>query len=429
LTDLKIKPTKLSGNVTVPPSKSLAHRAIISAGLAEGTSEIHNIQFSDDMIATINGMRALGAKIEKKQNSITVEGIGSFNAIENQIIDCNESGSTLRFLMPISTLFSGETRFIGRGKLGERPLDAYEEIFKEQGISYTPSGIGRLDTKISGSLKPGDYFVSGDVSSQFITGMLFTLPLLGGGSTLTITTSLESVGYIELTLSVLRAFGVQVDHNNYRRFKIPGNQQYTARDYEIEGDFSQAAFFLSAGALGSDVKVDGLNHYSLQGDQEIIDILEQLNAEFEVDEDSIQARSQELNGDVEIDGSQVPDIIPVVALVASLSKGKTVIKNLSRLRIKESDRLMATQVELAALGANIKIVDNELHIEGVSELQGGVEVWSHKDHRIAMMLGIASTVCKEPIIVKDSESVAKSYPDFWKDFKTLGGKAVDRNLG
>lgn len=429
MTDLKIEPRKLSGNVTVPPSKSLAHRAIISASLANGKSEIHNIQFSDDMIATINGMRALGARIEEKQNRIIVEGVGTFTGLENQTIDCNESGSTLRFLLPISTLFNGETHFIGQGKLGARPLDTYIEIFEEQGISYTSSSTDELDLKVNGSLKPGNYSMSGDVSSQFITGMLLTLPLLDGDSTLTITTDLESVGYIELTLSVLKAFGVQVDHNNYRRFKIPGNQHYTATDYTIEGDYSQAAFFLSAGALGSDVQVDGLNHHSLQGDREIIDILEQLNAEFEVDEDSAQARSQKLNGDVEIDGSQVPDIIPVAALVASLSRGKTVIKNLLRLRIKESDRLMATQKELAALGANIEIVDDELHIEGVSELQGGAEVWSHRDHRIAMMLGIASTVCKGPIIVKDSESVAKSYPDFWKDFNALGGKAIDRNLG
>ena len=429
MTDLEIEPTKLSGNVTIPPSKSLAHRAIISAGLAKGTSEIHNIQFSDDMIATIDGMRALGAKIEEKQNSIVVEGIKSFDELEEQIIDCNESGSTLRFLMPISTLFSGETRFIGQGKLGTRPLNTYEEIFEKQEISYTSSGTTQLDTKVNGSLNPGDYFMSGNVSSQFITGMLFTLPLLNEDSTLTITTDLESVGYIELTLSVLKAFGVQVDHNNYRRFKIPGNQRYTARDYEVEGDYSQAAFFLSAGALGNDVQVNGLNYHSLQGDREIIDILEQLNTEFEIDEDSAKAASKSLKGDIEIDGSQVPDIIPVAALVASLSKGKTVFKNLSRLRIKESDRLMATQTELSALGANIEAVGDDLHIEGVSQLKGGVEVWSHKDHRIAMMLGIASTVCKEPIVIKDAESVAKSYPDFWEDFKTLGGKIIDRNLG
>lgn len=415
MTMITIEPNRLKGTVTVPPSKSMAHRAVICAGLAKGQSVIRNIQLSDDIIATMEGMRAFGATIEQTGNTLIINGCGLDTARISQEIDCNESGSTLRFFVPLATLFEGSTHFVGQGKLGQRPLETYRELFERQGLRYEAGTSEQLDLTIQGQLKSGTFEMRGDISSQFITGMLLTLPLLDGDSTIEITTHLESKGYIDLTLSVLSAFGITVKHDDgYKTFKIKGNQHYQARDYTVEGDYSQAAFWLSAQLLGNEIKVEGLDQDSLQGDREIVRILEQLGAN---EEERI------------IDGSQVPDIIPTVALAAALSKGKTKLINLERLRIKESDRLVATQKELAAIGAQIKIVEDQLHIEGVKSLKGGAEVWSHKDHRMAMMLAVASTVCKEPIQLKDPECVKKSYPDFWEVFKEVGGRTDEWSMG
>lgn len=394
----------------------MAHRAVICASLANGRSVVKDIQLSDDIKATIEGMRTFGAVILQEGDTLTIDGVGTGAKRRGHEIDCNESGSTLRFFVPLATIFEGETRFVGRGKLGQRPLDTYQEIFEGQGLYYQTKPSDGLDLTVAGKLRSGNYEMPGDISSQFITGMLLTLPLLEGDSTLTLTTELESKGYVDLTLSILDEFNIEVTHDStYKQFTIKGNQTYQAREYTVEGDYSQAAFWLSAQALGSTIEVDGLKAKSLQGDREILSILEKLADETE--EERV------------IDGAQVPDIIPVAALVACLSKGKTVIKNLERLRIKESDRLVATQKELAALGAQIEVVGEDLHISGVTTLKGGQEVWSHKDHRMAMMLAIASTVCEEPITIKDAEAVTKSYPNFWEEFENVGGKISERNLG
>lgn len=423
MTQLEITPRKLEGSVSVPPSKSLAHRAIICAALAEGTSTISNIQFSDDIKATIAGMRAFGAEITESENSLSIKGVGlnaSRQAAEGapaqsvRNIDCNESGSTLRFLVPVATLFSGKTRFTGQGKLGQRPLTPFQELFSRQGLDYDLLGTDPLDLLISGQLKPDTVELRGDISSQFITGLLMTLPFLTGDSKIKVTTPLESKGYIDLTLAVFEAFGLEIlVEDEGQTFVIPGGQTMTAQEYSVEGDYSQAAFFLSANLIGNDIDVLGLNPDSLQGDKAIDMILDRLFTE----------------SDREIDGSQFPDIIPIAALAASLSKGRTRFRNLERLRIKESDRLEATQTELEALGADIQIEGNDLVIQGVDYLKGGVTVWSHKDHRMAMMLGIASTRCEEPIIIRDTECVAKSFPHFWNEFKTLGGDIHERHLG
>lgn len=416
MTDLKLEPVKLKGSVTVPPSKSLAHRAIICASLAEGRSKIRNIQYSEDILATIAGMRAFGAVIQTEEDTVIIDGISDYSSGEGRTINCNESGSTLRFLIPLATLFEGKTRFTGQGKLGTRPLDTYEEIFSKQGLHYRPSNTDELDLTVEGSLRPGIYDVRGDVSSQFITGLLFTLPLLEAESEIRMTTPLESEGYVDLTLSMLKTFGINIDFDKEKQvFRVEGNQVYRAQNTTVEGDYSQAAFFLSANALDNSVEVNGMNPASLQGDREIIAILEQLN----------DGASDERT----IDGSQCPDIIPVAALVAALSDGRTTFTNLERLRIKESDRLEAVQKELARLGADIEIDGDALLIKGTAILKGNATVWSHKDHRIAMMLAVASTVCEEPIVIRDTECVAKSYPDFWDVFKQLGGKCSEWNLG
>lgn len=436
MTDLLIKPTKLKGTVDITPSKSMAHRAVISASLSNGESVVDNIVLSEDIQATIDGMISFGADIQildrGHRKRLLIKGVRNNKTTSDRTIDANESGSTLRFFIPIATLFEGETRFIGRGKLGIRPLDTFEKIFQEQGLRFEPSDTDELDLKVEGRLAPGVYEMVGNVSSQFITGLLFTLPLLDGDSVIQLTTELESVGYIDLTLEVLREFGVNITYNEAeRQFIIPGNQNYQARDYTVEGDYSQAAFFLSAAALGNDVTTGGLLADSNQGDKGILDILEQLNAQIKMTGDEIDVTVPEeglTSADV-IDGAQVPDIIPISALVAALSKGKTKIINLKRLRIKESDRLEATKEELTKLGAKVEVVGDELHIEGVSKLKGDVIVSSHKDHRMAMMLAIASTVSEKDIIIKDADYVAKSYPTFWEEFEALGGQISEWNMG
>ena len=430
----KIYPTKLKGEVKIPPSKSMAHRAVICAALSNGICKVTNIDYSDDIIATIEAMKSLGAVINKKGDYLEVVGIKSgSNKInkdihEERIIDCNESGSTLRFLVPIASLFEGINRFIGRGNLGKRPLDTYYKIFDEQGIKYTYKD-GVLDLKTEGKLKAGEFKVKGNISSQFITGLLFTLPLLDGDSKITITTEMESKGYIDLTLSAIKDFGVEIINNDYKEFIIKGNQTYTARDYRVEGDYSQAAFFLCADAISNDVVVNDLKLDSLQGDKEVLDILERMGVKIKSENNGLIGKADNNLKSTIIDGSQCPDIIPVVSLAASLCEGTTEIINAGRLRIKECDRLAAVTSELNKLGAKITEKEEGLIIEGVSSLKGGCKVWSHKDHRIAMTLAIASTVCEEPIIIEDYECVSKSYPEFWSDFKSVGGKFDEWNVG
>ena len=430
MADLKIIPSKLKGSVKIPPSKSMAHRAIICAALSDGICRIDNIDYSDDIIATINAMNSLGATIEKHDDYIEVVGIyKNIHKIKrNRIIDCNESGSTLRFLVPISLLFKGSNKFIGKGNLGKRPLTTYYNIFNDQGIKYSYEE-NNLNLVVDGELKPGVFEVEGNISSQFITGLLFALPLLNGDSKIIITKEMESKGYIDLTLKAISDFGIEIINNNYSEFIIKGNQKYNARNYRVEGDYSQAAFFLCADGLGNNVVCRDLDLNSLQGDKEIIDILERMNVVFNTNEIGL---SGEVNGEListVIDGSQCPDIIPVLSAVSALSKGTTEIINAGRLRIKECDRLSAVTSELKKLGAQIIEKEDGLVITGVEKLQGGVEVWSHKDHRIAMTLAIASTMCKKPIIIKDYECVAKSYPSFFEDFKALGGNIHEWNVG
>ena len=430
----KIYPNKLSGEVKIPPSKSMAHRAVICAALGDGMSKVTNIDYSDDIIATIEAMSSLGAKITQKEDYLEVYGIKcteniKFNEVKSErTIDCNESGSTLRFLVPIAALFEGVNRFVGRGNLGKRPLDTYYNIFDEQGIKYTYKD-GILDLKTEGKLKAGEFKVKGNISSQFITGLLFTLPLLDGDSKIIITTEMESKGYIDLTLSAIKDFGVEIINNNYEEFIIKGNQTYKSRDYRVEGDYSQSAFFFCADALSNDVILNDLKLDSLQGDKEVIDILTRMGLKISNKNNGLIGNVSEGLKSTIIDGSQCPDIIPVVSLVAALSIGTTEIINAGRLRIKECDRLAAVTSELNKLGARIIEKEDGLIIEGVKELKGGIEVWSHKDHRIAMTLAIASTMCTEPIILKDYECVSKSYPQFWDDFKNVGGVFDEWNVG
>ncbi len=419
---IKIIPSKLSGTVKIPPSKSMAHRAIICASLSEGVSTISGVDYSEDIIATIDGMKSLGATIEQSGDTLTICGKNLLHNTNDTHCDifCNESGSTLRFLVPISIISDKSVRFTGKGNLGKRPLTPFYEIFDKQGIEYSYVD-NILDLQINGHLTADTFELAGNISSQFITGLLFSLPLLEHNSTIKITTPLESRGYIDLTLQMMERFGIKIQNNNYESFEILGNQQYKHCHYQVEGDFSQAAFFLVAGAIGNDITCSDMNINSLQGDKQAIEFLKEMGAEILIENNTLKAIASNLN-EIVMDGSECPDIIPVMTVAGALSCGNPEVINAVRLRIKECDRLMAISTELNKLGAIIQEEAEGLKLTAVKEFKGNCTVSSHEDHRIAMSLAIAATRCEQPIILEHPECVSKSYPSFWKDYVALGGK-------
>ena len=400
---VRITPQKLNGKVCAPPSKSAAHRAILCAGLACGESKISNLAYSEDISATLSVIEKLGAKVRANGSTATITGVCKGKQLNKQNLNCNESGSTLRFVIPIALALGGSFSVMGKGRLMQRPLDDYYKIFDSQGIYHK-----KEDDKIffDGKLSGGKYELSGNVSSQYITGLLYSLPLLSTDSEIVITTPIESVGYIKMTLEMLEKFGILIEvSDDYRSYRISGNQSYKACDYIVEGDYSQAAFYYVANEFGNDIEISGLLADSLQGDKAILDV--------------ISAFKEEKN-ERTIDVSQIPDLVPIISVLATQTDGVTHIINAGRLRIKESDRLTAVTQELTKIGAKIDEFDNSLTIYGKTALSGGV-VDSHNDHRMAMSLAIASTVASGEIKICGSDSVKKSYKDFWEVFCSLGG--------
>lgn len=424
MTTLRLTPTNLTGTVHIPSSKSMGHREIICAALAQGESTVGNISMSKDIAATIAGMTALGASftpLAKAGERAAFQITGALPHVVDNIIDCGESGSTLRFLVPLGAICQEPLTFLGSGKLPTRPLEPYYNIFKQQGLSYKPyTETVNLPLTLQGPLQSGSYTLPGDVSSQFISGLLFALPLLQGDSSLEITGKLESQSYIEMTLGALRKYGVVIEHDNYRHYSISGGQQYKPCQAQVEGDFSQIAFWLVAGTLGKTITATGMNMASLQGDKAILNLLQQFSGALTIEEGSVTAQPTATTGTV-IDATDCPDLIPVLTVLAAVSKGHTEIVNAGRLRIKECDRLAAMATSLNKLGAKIVEKPEGLSIEGVRHFTGGtLDCWN--DHRIAMSLAVASIKCTEPLILTGTECVKKSYPDFWQDFAHLGGR-------
>ncbi|MDR0931316.1 MAG: 3-phosphoshikimate 1-carboxyvinyltransferase [Clostridiales bacterium] len=423
---ITIRRSKLQGKVIAPPSKSVAHRAIICASMASGKSVVRNVDFSEDILATIDVMRAFGAEIECGEREVYINnGIDLFLHGENQLVpndrvepiiaNCRESGTTLRMTIPLAMIINGGAKFVGKGRLMARPLDAYTELFDECGVRYA---------------KDDDYFyvgnhgalrqtirISGKVSSQYISGLLCYLPNLPeieGGYCIEIIDGLESRAYIDLTINVLKNFGISVKNFDYKRFVVQGGQKFIAREYEVENDFSQAAFWLVARELGNDIEVEGLSVKSLQGDRRIVQILDDM---FGVHEDNVKYI---------IDAREIPDLVPILAVAGCFVNREVDIINAERLRYKESDRLFAIATELNNLGAKIEERDDGLLIKPIKKLSGG-RVSSHNDHRIAMAIAIASTMCEGAIELEGEDSVRKSYPRFWQEFKRLGGKIETKN--
>lgn len=411
-----IKADKLVGELSPPPSKSVLHRYIIASSLAKGISKIENISFSEDIIATIEAMKKLGAKIEQKDNYLLIDGSDTFkNLNENIEIDCNESGSTLRFLFPLSIVEENKVLFKGRGKLFKRPMTPYFENFEKYKIKH--SYINENEILLEGKLKAGIYEIDGNISSQFITGLLFSLPLLEGESKIIINGKLESSNYIDISLDCLSKFGIKIINNLYQEFIIEGNQSYRAGNYRTEADYSQAAFFLVANAIGSKIKINDLSKNSLQGDKKIIDFISEIDKWSSKDT-------------LILDGSETPDIIPILSLKAAVSGKKIEIVNVERLRIKESDRLKATVEELSKLNFDLIEKKDSILINSREDLKANknekiVSLSAHSDHRIAMMIAIATTCYDGEILLDNLDCVKKSYPNFWEVFLSLGGKIYE----
>ena len=402
--DLQITPKKLSGAVTPPPSKSQAHRLLIAAALAEGESTLHNIARSQDIEATLRCITALGGSwTETSPGTLTVTGIGGrrFSGGELPRLDCGESGSTLRFFIPIALAVAGGGIFTGHGRLMERPQGPYFQLFDKKGIFYEQKD-GVLTVR--GALTPGEYVLPGNVSSQFFTGLLFALPLLDGVSAVVSSTEIESQAYITMTLEAMRQAGVPVaERPGLRSFEVL-HAAYHPFAATVEADWSQAAFWYAANFLDSRVEIRDLNPDSGQGDKVVSELYWQL------------ARP----GDAEIDVSGCPDLLPPLAVMAAVRSGTTRFVNAARLRIKESDRLSTITAALTALGAEVHEEPDRLIIVGKPSLPGGT-VDCANDHRIAMMAAIAATGCTGPVTVLGAECVQKSYPDFWEVYNTLGG--------
>lgn len=406
--NVTVTPGRLSGSVTPPTSKSQGHRLLLAAALAEGESVIKNLSPSKDIEATTACICALGAQVRQEADGLHVVGRGGgFDRETPMFFDCGESGSTLRFMIPISLAVAGGGSFTGHGRLMERPLKPYFDVFEKKGICYAREE-GGARAGLEGELTPGVYELPGDVSSQFVTGLLYALPLLDGDSRIVITTPLESRAYVDMTLDALAQFGVAAHWEGEQALLVPGKQAYRPACVSVEGDWSQAAFWLAARTLGSDVDVRGMDDESRQGDKCIAAYCEEL------------AR----DGDVELDVSQCPDLVPALGAVAAVRRGTTRIVNAARLRIKESDRLTAVAQVLNAMGAQAEEQPDGLVITGRDGLVGGVEIDSHNDHRIAMMAAVAATRCKKPVTIFGAECVNKSYPNFWDDYENLGGKIV-----
>lgn len=417
-----IEPGRLAGTAAVPPSKSAAHRAGVCAALAAGTSHIGNVEFSQDILATLGAAQQLGAKVERGEHELTITGRGNADgfATITRPVFCNESGSTLRFILPLFSLTAQKVRFTGAGRLMQRPQEIYAQLFERQGLRFEQNEQG---ITIFGRLCPGTFTLPGNVSSQFISGLLFALPLLAGDSTLHLIPPVESRSYIDMTRAVQAAFGVESRWQDENTLAIPGGQTYHPCDYTVEGDYSQAAFPAVLGAACGGVTITGLAPDTLQGDAAILDILRRCGAVFTRTAEGISFEKASLHG-VDIDLADCPDLGPVLMVLGLLCEGTTVIRNAERLRLKESDRIAAMETELRAVGGLVESEGGTITVQGCADrlhAPAGV-LHGHNDHRVVMSLAVLSLATGIPLTVDDAEAITKSWPNFFEAIKPLGAE-------
>lgn len=394
---VRIQNSILNGEVVIPPSKSAAHRAMICSFLAGG-GNVTPIINSNDMRAMKQVISALNS--------------------DEKVVDCIESGNTLRFMIPVAAALGKSVTFTGGGRLPERPIDDYLRLLPEHGVKCTAKN-GKIPLKIEGQLTSGVYEIAGNISSQYITGLLFSLPVLDGDSKIVLTTELQSKPYVDMTIKVMGDYGISIEQTDYGYF-IKGNQKYIKRDYIVESDWSQAAFFLVAGAISGDVTLKGLDLNSAQGDKEIVNILKRFGADIEVNEKYIRSRKSNLHA-TDIDVSDVPDTVPALAVAAAFADGVTTISGGERLRLKESDRIESVVTNLRRLGVKAEEKCDGMVITGGGAK--GAELSGFNDHRIPMAFSVAALCAEGETTITDAHSINKTYPNYFDDYNSLGGKA------
>ncbi len=414
--DVIIHPHTMQGEITPPPSKSYLHRAIICASLAKGKSVIKNILIGDDIQQTIEAFRSLGVHIEYLDNQLIIESTGKLLFKDNHIINCHESGSTIRFLMPLLSNDMG-VEFHGEPSLLNRPLDFYEHIFSKQNNTFV-----RFSDYIytEGKIKPDHYLINDDSSSQYISGLLFTLPLLKDDSSIEIKKNFQSKNYIDMTIYILKQFGIKIIKEKENLFIIPGNQVYKSTHIEIEADFSQAAFFIAGALINGNIKLNNLNIDSLQPDQHILEIIRNAGGQLDYINNQVIVKKSNLSLSF-IDLSQIIDLGPILFLLASQSLTPTKIINYERLVHKESNRLKNMLLVLDKMNVKYEKNDHQLiiHRQPTFDLKS---IDSYNDHRIAMSIAIFATISNTPTLIKNMEVINKSYPTFLIDLENLGIK-------
>lgn len=400
---VKITGGSLNGGVTLPPSKSAAQRAVICSFLAGGGS-VEPIIASKDMQAAVGAAKSL-------KNG-------------EKIINCIESGNTLRFFIPVAAALGKEVVFTGEGRLPQRPLGEYLRLLPGHGVSV--KSPGSLPLEISGRLRSGVFEIRGDISSQYITGLLLALPLLDGDSQIRLTTELQSKPYVDMTVKILSDYSVKIIETDYGYF-VPGNQKYAVRDYVVEGDWSHAAFFMSAAAIGGEITLNGLDMDSAQGDKAVADVMRSFGADVTADENGITCSRGRLKG-IEIDCTDIPDMVPAIAVTAAFSEGATVIKGAQRLRFKESDRIEAVVSNLKKMNVNARETADGMIIEPCGRVCGA-ELRGYNDHRIVMAFSVAGLFADGETVIDEADSINKTYPSFFDDFNKLGGNAYVFSAG
>ena len=410
-------PSVLSGTIQSISSKSHAHRVLICAALSQNPTKIYCNVMSKDIAATIACLKSMGTEIITDGDTITVIP-KEFN--KDSSLDCNESGSTLRFFMPVVSALGMNATINGRGRLPQRPISPLKEEMEKKGVTFHTGNVFPLH--LSGQLQSGEYEIQGNISSQFITGLLFALPILQGDSKLKLIPPVESKSYLDITVSVLRQFGIEIQEKE-NLYIIKGNQKYTSpEEIRVEGDWSNASFLLCAGALcEKGVTVTDLDTNSPQGDKKILEVLKNMGADVSISGSEITVKKNKLNG-ITVDASDIPDAVPIISVVATACEGDTTIINAGRLRIKESDRIASVMDMLSSVGADVTETDDGIIIRGGNILTGGT-VNGYNDHRIVMSASILSSLCKDKVIITDGNAVEKSYPDFFTDFNNMGGNA------
>jgi 3-phosphoshikimate 1-carboxyvinyltransferase len=432
MVNVTVKATsKLQGEICAPASKSYTQRMLIAAALSDGIGKISNPLLSEDTEATFRAITALGAKVKKNKACWTVKGAHPLKAASD-LIDVGESGATLRFMIPIAAHAEGRTAFLLSSSIERRPIKPLLTSLKELGVNAYPKQIGEFSVIVveGNGIEGGKTSIPGDVSSQFISGLMFACPMSKKYTEITVTTPLESKDYVKMTQEILAQHKVKAEiSDDFKRISIPSNQTYRQTDSKVPGDFSSAAFLLAAAAIiDSKVKIDNLNYQTTQGDKAILGILKQMGVEGKVCEDSVEIESSgSLLKAVEIDAKNIPDLVPICATLACYAKGTTKIFNASRLRLKESDRLASVHSELTKMGAQITIDDSSLTIKGPCKLHGAT-INPHNDHRIAMSCTIAALRAEGKTTIQNAECIRKSYPLFYTDLAIIGAEIVGGKL-